>query len=170
MTTRDDQGEAAGGLRPGTVTVLKTDARGRITYVDDVFPRVTGRPAAALLGEALAAVWHERIPRVLADRVREAVRAGEEVFVHLPLRRRGGEACWIFLDLTPTLNEGGELVSCFAVHRAASPRAVARLAPLYDELCDLERTGSETEAARRLAAEVGSSPESLSAYMFALRE
>lgn len=60
--------------------VSKTDMRGRITYCNDVFVRVSGYSEAELLNAPHSLIRHPDMPRCVFKFLWDRISAGHEVF------------------------------------------------------------------------------------------
>ena len=62
------------------IIVSKTDLKGRITYANDVFQRVSGYTAKELLGQPHSIIRHPDMPRCIFKLLWDRLEAKEEIF------------------------------------------------------------------------------------------
>lgn len=177
---------SAGGRRPaitptgrevtfGTeeIIVSKTDVRGRITYVNDVFCRVSGYTHPELEGQPHSLIRHPDMPRVVFKALWDSVQAGREIFAYVLNLTRSGDAYWVFANVTPTFDGGGRIIGYHSNRRSPARSAVEKVVPLYAELLDIERAhASRAEglaaSARALDAMIARSHSSWESFVFSL--
>lgn len=131
------------------IIVSKTDLQGRISYVNEVFVRVSQYEEHELLGAAHSVVRHPEMPRAVYKLLWERLQAGHEVFAYIVNLCKSGDHYWVFAHVTPTRDASGRIVSYHSNRRTADANAVATAEGLYARLCDVEaRHSRKTDAAR----------------------
>ncbi|MFO0830818.1 MAG: PAS domain-containing protein [Phycisphaerales bacterium] len=121
------------------IIVSKTDTKGRITYANDVFQRVSGYSEDELLGAAHNIVRHPAMPRCVFRFLWDRIAAGNEVFAYVLNRCKTGDQYWVFAHVTPTFGAGGSIVSYHSSRRVPAREAIAVVKPLYAQLMEVER-------------------------------
>jgi PAS domain-containing protein len=101
------------------IIVSKTDVKGRITYANDVFLRVSHYPAKNLLGQPHSIIRHPEMPRTVFRLLWETIEAGSEIFAYVLNMAANGE----LLGLRPC---HAELRRCRQDHRLPFQPAQAR--------------------------------------------
>lgn len=129
------------------IIVSKTDPKGRITYANRVFQRVSGYTEAELLGKAHSIVRHPDMPRCVFKFLWDTIAAGQEVFAYVLNRAKNGDHYWVFAHVTPTFDEHSRIVSYHSSRRVASERGVAACRDLYALLLHEERKHDNPRAA-----------------------
>jgi PAS domain S-box-containing protein len=124
---------------PAEVIVSKTDLKGRITYCNRVFIRVSGYDETALLGAPHSIVRHPDMPRCVFKLLWDTLEAGREVFAYVKNLARSGDHYWVMAHVTPSRDASGAIVSYHSNRRVPEPRAIAAVTPLYAELAAIER-------------------------------
>ena len=120
------------------IIVSKTDSKGRITYVNDVFLEVSGFDEAELLGEPHNVIRHPQMPRCVFDLMWERIGAGREVFVYVQNMCADGAHYWVFAHVTPSFDDAGRLTGFHSNRRSADPAAVAVARGVYEQLLEEE--------------------------------
>ena len=130
--------------------VSKTDLRGIITYVNDVFVRVSGYPAAELVGRAHNIIRHPRMPRCVFRLLWDTIQARQEIFAYVLNRCKNGDEYWVFAHVTPSYSSTGAHVGYHSNRRSPFPDALPRVESLYAELLRVEakfpKAGDATQA------------------------
>ncbi len=126
-------------FEPDEIIVSKTDLKGRITYANRVFQRVSLYDEAELLGKAHNVVRHPDMPRCVFRFVWERLQAGHEVFGYVLNRCKNGDHYWVFAHMTPTFSASRRITGYHSSRRVASERALARVRPFYADLLAIEQ-------------------------------
>lgn len=121
------------------IIVSKTDTKGRITYANDVFQRVSGYTEDELLGSAHNIVRHPGMPRCVFKFLWDRIADGHEVFAYVLNRCKNGDEYWVFAHVTPTFDGQGRISGYHSSRRVPSREALAVVRPLYQELLRVER-------------------------------
>jgi PAS domain S-box-containing protein len=125
------------------IIVSKTDCAGKILYANDVFLRVSGYSEAELLGAPHSIIRHPDMPRAVFKLLWDTVESGREIFAYVNNMARTGDHYWVFAHVTPSFDRDGRIVGYHSNRRCPDRSAIARVAPLYDTLRDLERSFSD---------------------------
>lgn len=121
------------------IIVTKTDARGRITYANAVFERVSGYAEHDALGEPHNLVRHPDMPMCVFRLLWETIEAGKEIFAYVINQAKNGDHYWVLAHVTPTRDADGRIVGYHSSRRTATPEAVKAIAGLYGELRRVEK-------------------------------
>lgn len=132
----------------GEIIVSKTDLTGHLTYVNDVFLRVSDYTRAELIGAPHSVIRHPAMPRAIFDVLWEGLRAGREVFAYVVNLARNGDHYWVFAHVTPSLDGTGRPVGFHSNRRTVDRRALPAVERLYAELRQLERAVEQRAGAR----------------------
>lgn len=123
--------------------VSKTDPKGRITYANDVFQRVSGYTAKQLLGQPHSIIRHPDMPRAVFKLLWDTIEKKAEIFAYVLNLARNGDHYWVLAHVTPSFDSGGNVVGYHSNRRTVDPGKIARIAPLYRALLDEERRGDD---------------------------
>jgi len=133
------------------VIVSKTDLKGRLTYVNDVFLRVSRYPEEELLGRPHNVIRHPNMPRALFAMLWTEIQAGREMFAYIDNLAADGENYWVFAHVTPTVRNGA-IIGYHSNRRVPSAHAIAEIVPLYAEMCAIEQRYSHPRQAMDASA------------------
>jgi len=125
------------------IIVSKTDLKGRITYVNDVFLRVSGYRASELLGQPHSIIRHPDMPRCVFKLLWDTIQAKEEIFAYVLNMASNGDHYWVFAHVTPTFNANGDVIGYHSNRRKPDARQIAAIKPLYDLLLAEERRADD---------------------------
>ncbi len=126
-------------FEPDELIVSKTDLKGRITYANRVFQRVSLYTEAELLGRAHNIVRHPDMPRCVFRFAWERLQAGHEVFAYVLNRCKNGDHYWVFAHMTPSFDAGRRITGYHSSRRVPSAYALDQIRPFYADLLAIER-------------------------------
>jgi PAS domain S-box-containing protein len=118
--------------------VSKTDAKGRLTYCNDVFVRVSGFVEKDLIGAPHSIIRHPEMPRCIFKLLWDTIQAGEEIFAYVVNMSKNGDHYWVLAHVTPSFGAGGEIVGFHSNRRKPSDASIAAITTLYRDLKQIE--------------------------------
>jgi PAS domain S-box-containing protein len=131
---------------PHELIVSKTDARGVITYANDVFLRVSGYSLDEVIGQPHNLIRHPEMPRAVFKLLWDTLGARQELFAYID-NAADGAHYWVLAHVTPSYGADGSVVGYHSNRRVPAPRAVAAVRPLYERLLAEERRHPNARAA-----------------------
>lgn len=141
---------------PHELIVSKTDARGVITYANDVFCRVAGYTEAEVLGQPHNFIRHPDMPGGVFSLLWDTLRSGNEIFAYVVNMARNGDHYWVFAHVTPSLDASGRLIGYHSNRRSMFADALPKVRDLYATLRREEQKHREppraADAGRQLLA------------------
>lgn len=127
--------------------VSKTDARGVITYANDVFVRVSGYTEPEVIGKPHNLVRHPDSPRGLFKLLWDGIGAGREVFAYINNLAKNGDHYWVLAHVSPSMDSRGQIVGYHSNRRVPAADAVAEVSGLYTQMRSAERSHSNAKDA-----------------------
>jgi PAS domain S-box-containing protein len=127
------------------IIVSKTDLKGRLTYVNDVFCQVGLYEEEEVLGQPHSIVRHPDMPRTVFHLLWQRIQGGEEIFAYVKNMAKNGDHYWVLAHVTPSHDLQGRLDGYHSNRRLPAPPALAEIEPLYRRL----RAAEEAHADRR---------------------
>ncbi len=128
------------------IIVSKTDAKGVITYANDVFLRVSAYAETEVVGKPHNVIRHPDMPRAVFKLMWDTIQAGEEIFAYVLNLAGDGAHYWVFAHITPSLDPGGRIVGYHSNRRCPDRAAVAEAQGLYRRLRTVERQAGSSPA------------------------
>ncbi|MCB2108493.1 MAG: PAS domain-containing protein [Rhodobacteraceae bacterium] len=125
------------------IIVSKTDPRGRMTYVNDVFMRVSGFQEVELIGEPHSMIRHPDMPRSVFKLLWDTIQSGQEIFAYVKNMCKSGDHYWVFAHVTPTFDTNRGIVGYHSNRRVPRRDALKKVEPLYEALLQEERRHSD---------------------------
>lgn len=121
------------------IIVSKTDLRGRITYANEVFCRVSGYSEAELLHQAHNIVRHPAMPRCVFQLLWDTIQSGREIFAYVVNLAKNGDHYWVLAHVTPSYDARGTMCGYHSNRRVPERGAVQKVQAIYESLCQTER-------------------------------
>jgi PAS domain S-box-containing protein len=121
--------------------VSKTDLRGKITYCNEVFLRLSGYTEKELLGAPHNILRHPDMPKVIFKHLWETIQKGNEVNAYVVNKTKCGDYYWVFANVTPSFDVNGRLIAYYSVRRKPSKDALNVVKPLYAKLLSAQKNG-----------------------------
>ena len=117
------------------IIVSKTDLKGRITYANKTFLKVSGYTEEEVLNKPHSLIRHPDMPRCIFKLLWDTVAAGKEIFAYVINRAKNGDHYWVLAHVTPSFDASGN-VAGYHSNRRVPDRAVLDTAiiPLYNSL------------------------------------
>ena len=127
--------------------VSKTDTKGRITYGNRAFIRLSGYSESELLGAQHNIVRHPDMPRGVFHLLWNTVaRDQREIFAYVKNMARDGSYYWVYANVTPSFNAAGAVEGFFSVRRKPAKRAIAAIADIYRQMLQIEERAGPRDA------------------------
>lgn len=125
--------------------VTKTDVKGRITYANDVFIRLSKYPREQLIGAPHNLIRHPDMPSCIFKMLWDTIQAKKEIFAFAVNMARDGDHYWVFAHVTPTLDSRQNVVGYHSNRRKPEPAQVAKIKALYAQLRAEERRAGDAK-------------------------
>ncbi len=129
------------------IIVSKTDPKGLLTYVNELFVDISGYTEDELIGQPHNIIRHPDMPRSVFRLLWDRISGGNEIFAYVVNLSADGGHYWVLAHVTPTFNASGAIVGYHSNRRTPSRAAMDRVEPLYNALLAAERRESSTPAA-----------------------
>lgn len=129
--------------------VSKTDLKGKITYGNALFIKMSGYSEHELINQPHNILRHEDMPAVVFKLLWSRIQAGKEVFAYVKNKTRDGDYYWVFAHVTPSFDANRQISNYHSVRRKPAQKALSVIKPLYATLLQKEKSGgvSASEAA-----------------------
>jgi PAS domain S-box-containing protein len=135
------------------VIVSKTDTKGRITYGNEVFLRISGYPESEIVGAPHSILRNPAMPRCVFKLLWNKIEAGDEIFAYVVNMANGGDHYWVFAHVTPTFGPDGKVIGYHSNRRKPTPDQIRTVSALYKSLLDIEERSSDRKAGMEQAYE-----------------
>nr|WP_291795650.1 PAS domain-containing protein [Cellulomonas sp.] len=122
--------------------VSKTDDKGRITYANSVFLRVSGYDEAEVMGQPHSLIRHPDMPRAVFKLMWDTIQGGQEMFAYVNNLAADGAHYWVFAHITPSRASADARAGYHSNRRSPGRGAVREIDSLYGRLRAEERRQS----------------------------
>ena len=119
-------------MKEGEALVSKTDAGGRITFVNRAFIDISGFTEAELIGQPHNLVRHPHMPKEAFADLWATIKSGKAWEGLVKNRTKSGDFYWVRANATP-LVEDGNIVGFMSVRSKPSREDVAAAEQLYEK-------------------------------------
>lgn len=117
-----------------SIIVSKTDLKGRLTYVNDVFCKVGLYTTSELIGQPHSIVRHPDMPRCVFKLLWDTLQSGNEIFAYVKNMAKNGDHYWVLAHATPTPDSTGRMIGYHSNRRVPDRSAIAKIEPVYAAL------------------------------------
>jgi PAS domain S-box-containing protein len=119
---------------PDEFIVSKTDARGILTYANDVFLRLAGYSLEEVIGKPHNMIRHPDMPRCVFKLLWDRIKSGNEIFAYVVNLAKNGDHYWVLAHVTPSFDATGQIIGYHSNRRSPKPETAAKVALLYRQL------------------------------------
>lgn len=137
-------------LKDDEIIVSKTDLKGRITYGNQVFIKLSGYQESELLGKPHNIIRHKEMPKCVFKLLWDRIESGEEIFAYVVNQSKNGDHYWVFANVTPSFDERGNIIGYYSVRRKPKAEAVKTMQGIYSALLNAERSGGMSAGTKLL--------------------
>lgn len=116
------------------IIVTKTDTKGRITYANEVFLRVSRLEPSEAVGEPHSLIRHPGMPRSVFRLMWQTIETKGEFFGYVRNLATNGDHYWVFAHVTPSLDSAGAIAGFHSNRRKPDPAQIERIEPVYARL------------------------------------
>jgi len=126
--------------------VSKTDLKGRITYGNSLFVKMSGYTEQELLGAPHNILRHKSMPKLIFTLLWEHIENGKEIFAYVVNKTKDDDYYWVFANVTASFDANGKIVGYHSIRRKPTTDAMRVIEPLYKELLRIENSGGVNAA------------------------
>jgi len=126
-------------LNPKRYIVSKTDTDGIIEYGNDYFVEISGYSEAELIGQPHSIIRHPDMPKVVFKLMWDRISKAQNIMAIVKNMAKDGSYYWVVTEFEPKTDPlTNEVVSHTAFRKAAPPKAVETIEPIYKKLLEIE--------------------------------
>lgn len=133
-------------MREDDFIVSMTDPKGRITYGNRIFIEFSGYSEAELLGSQHNIIRHPDMPRGVFKLLWDKIQNREECFAYVKNMSKDGGFYWVFTNVTPVFDQGGNITGYFSVRRKPKQSGVQTVSGLYAAMLEAEKKAGPANA------------------------
>lgn len=129
------------------IIVSKTDLKGRISYANGTFLKVSGYKEAELIGQPHSLIRHPDMPRAVFKLLWDTLAERNEVFAYVKNLAKNGSFYWVFAHVTPSLDRNRNVIGYHSNRRVPRQEVVRNvIEPVYADLLATERAEKNRKA------------------------
>jgi PAS domain S-box-containing protein len=121
--------------------VSKTDAKGKITYVNDEFMKIVGFTETELIGQPHNMVRHPDMPRIIFKMLWDYLKRGSEIHAYVKNLCKDGSYYWVLANVTPSYDVHDKVIGFHSARRYPKKSSLEIIKPLYVKLLAEENRG-----------------------------
>jgi len=121
--------------------VSKTDTKGKITYGNTLFMKLSGYKESEILGAPHNIIRHPQMPRIIFKLLWDTIKSGKEINAYVVNKSKNGDYYWVIANVTPSFDANGKIVGYYSVRRKPKKAALDVIIPLYKQLLNDEKSG-----------------------------
>ncbi len=128
------------------IIVSKTDLKGRLTYVNQVFMTISDYTEPELLGQPHSMIRHPEMPRTVFKLLWDRIGSGHEIFAYVNNLSKNGDNYWVLAHVTPSFDPNGQILG-YHSNRRVPDRGILNkiIIPLYDRILKEENRHSNAK-------------------------
>ncbi|MBL4785946.1 MAG: PAS domain S-box protein [Cohaesibacteraceae bacterium] len=120
--------------------VSKTDLKGELTYVNDIFCQIAGYTEKQCLGQPHSMIRNPDMPRCVFHLLWETIQSGNELFAYVVNRCKNGDHYWVLAHVTPSFDSRGTVNGYHSSRRVPDRNILNNtVIPLYQSLLNEEK-------------------------------
>lgn len=137
-------------LGENDLIVSKTNLKGHITYVNDIFLDIAGYKLQEVIDKPHSLIRHDLMPRCIFQLLWEYLGNGREIFAYVVnATKNSDDYYWVFAHVTPSKNAIGEITSYHSNRRKPSEEAIRAVKELYAVLLKEEKSYSNRKEGQK---------------------
>lgn len=133
-------------MREDDFIVSMTDPKGIITYCNRIFIEFSGYSEATLIGTQHNIIRHPDMPRAVFQLLWDKIQKREECFAYVKNMSKDGGFYWVFANITPVLDERGNITGYLSVRRKPRISGVQTASAVYAAMLAEEKKAGPTNA------------------------
>ncbi|MEA3229033.1 MAG: PAS domain-containing protein [Campylobacterota bacterium] len=130
--------------------VSKTDMKGRITYGNMHFIKMSQYSEQELLGQPHNILRHQDMPKIVFKLLWERIKNKQVINAYVKNRTKDGGFYWVFANVTASVDKDNNIIGYYSVRRKPSQKGLETVKDLYKTLLDAESTGGIENSAKLL--------------------
>ena len=137
-------------MRDEDFIVSKTDTTGKITYCNEIFMDMAKMTESELLGKPHSIVRHPDMPKAIFQLLWDYVQNKKEIFAYVKNLSNDGSFYWVYANVTPSYDDGGNIVGYYSVRIKPNEKALNIIKPLYEKMLSIEKTSGVDASTKHL--------------------
>jgi len=128
-------------MKENDFIVSKTDTKGRLTYVNEIFMTMAEYTERELLGKPHNIIRHPDMPKAVFKLLWSRIQNKEEIFAYVINKTKNGNSYWVLANVTASVDDRNNIIGYYSVRRKPKASALELIKPLYAKMLQAERSG-----------------------------
>jgi len=137
-------------LNPDEFIVSKTNTKGKLTYCNEIFIKMSGYTEKELLGEQHNIVRHPDMPKAVFKLLWKKIQNKDEIFAYVKNLSKDGKYYWVFANVTASIDKNGNIIGYYSVRIKPNEEAIKTVTNLYREMIEIEQKNGVNESLKFL--------------------
>ena len=138
-------------LDPKRYIVSETDAKGKITFVNDYFMEISGYNQEELIGKPHSIIRHPDMPKIIFKLLWKTLKQGKNINTVVKNLAKDGRYYWIFTEFEIRRDtDTKEIIGYHASRKTISEHVIEIISDLYKELLIIEKKDGMDESEKYL--------------------
>jgi len=134
--------------------VSKTDTKGRITYGNEIFIRMSGYSEKELLNAPHNILRHKDMPAVVFKLLWDRIKNKKPINAYVKNLTKNGDFYWVFANITASMDGQNNIIGYYSVRRKPSKKGVEAVEGLYSTLLQTEKSQGIEASAKLLESKL----------------
>lgn len=126
-------------MKDTDLIVSKTDIKGRITYGNEVFIKMSGFQEKELLNSPHNILRHEDMPSVVFKLFWETLENKGSINAYVKNKCKNGDYYWVYATASPSIDINGNVIGYYSVRCKPNPKALNTIELIYADLLKIEQ-------------------------------
>jgi len=126
-------------LKENDFIVSKTDLKGKITYCNNTFLKISGYEIEELIGAPHNILRHEDMPKLAYKVLWSKIKENNDFFGFVKNKTKNGDFYWVFTYVSADLDKNGKIIGYTSIRRQIRREAIEIMEPIYKKLIELEK-------------------------------
>ncbi len=121
--------------------ISRTDLKGNITYVNDIFAKISGYEVEELIGKPHNIIRHPDMPKSVFKDLWDTIKEGKSWEGYVKNLRKDNGYYWVYASISP-LYKNGKIVEYKSIREPVDKEKKLEMQNLYDKLRSEEENSS----------------------------
>jgi len=118
----------------------KTDLKGKITYVNNDFERISEFKKSELFGRPHNMIRHPFMPKEIFAFLWAEIKEGKEVFAYVVNKTKTDKEYWVFTNVTPVVDKDRKIIAYSSIRVKPNEKAIPKVKEIYKNISKLAST------------------------------
>jgi len=134
--------------------VSKTDTKGRITYGNEIFIKMSGYSEKELLNAPHNILRHQDMPAVVFKLLWDRIKNKKSINAYVKNLTKNGDFYWVFANVTASMDDQNNIIGYYSVRRKPSKKGLEAVEGLYSALLQTEKSQGIEASAKLLESKL----------------